>query len=169
MFVSRGIEVSEAYNYSAKYHVLYRNFSLMEPKHLQRRCAELVLYPTLMNRTREEIDGVVGLDRLVEESDFSKLPYLQAIVKETFRLHQSPLGLPRESTAPGEALGYKIPTKTRIIFNIHAIHRDPAVYDNPDEFHPDRFLREHVHVNHMSAFDSYELIPFGVGRRMCPA
>ena len=131
--------------------------------------AELVIHPELMNRARKEIDGIVGLDRLVKDSDIPKLPFLQAIVKETFRLHPSPpLGVPRESTALVEALGYKIPAGTRIMYNLYAIHRDTSVYKNPDEFDPDRFLHRHVQVNHLAAFDSYELIPFGVGRRMCP-
>ena len=132
--------------------------------------AELVAHPELAKRARQEMDGVVGLDRLVHESDIPKLPFLEAIVKETFRLHPpAPLGLPRESTAPVEARGYKIPAGARVLFNIFAIQRDPARYKNPDKFDPDRFLEQHVQVNHMSAFDSYELIPFGVGRRICPA
>ncbi|KAG0558717.1 hypothetical protein KC19_10G048200 [Ceratodon purpureus] len=131
--------------------------------------AELVAHPELIKRAREEIDAVVGSDRLVQESDIPQLPFLQAVVKETFRVHSfSPLSIPRISTAPAEAFGYKIPSGTRIVFNLHAIHRDPAVYENPDKFDPDRFLLRHLDVNHLAAFDSFELIPFGVGRRMCP-
>lgn len=131
--------------------------------------AELVSHPKLMKRAVEEIDDVVGRTRLVQESDIPKLPFLQAILKETFRVHPSPpFGLPRRSTAPVEALGYKIPSGTTILYNLHAIHRDPAVYLDPDDFDPDRFLGRHVQVNHLAAFGSYELIPFGPGRRMCP-
>jgi cytochrome P450 len=131
--------------------------------------AELVVHPELMRRAQEEIDGVVGLGRLVHDADIPHLPFLQAIVKESFRLHPAaPLGVPRESTQPVEAFGYRVPAETRLIYNIYAVHRDPAVYENPDEFDPDRFLHRHLLVNHLSAFDSYELVPFGVGRRMCP-
>jgi cytochrome P450 len=131
--------------------------------------AELVVHPEVMQRAQKEIDAIVGLDRLVQESDIPKLSLLQAIVKETYRLHPTlPLGFPRESTAPVEALGYKIAAGTRIIYNQYSIHRDPSVYENPDEFNPDRFLHQHLQVNPLSAFDSFELIPFGVGRRICP-
>lgn len=131
--------------------------------------AELVAHPELMQRAQEEIDAVVGSNRLVQDSDLPKLTFLQACVKETFRLHAIlPLGLPRESTAPVEAMGYKIPAETKIIYNMYSIHRDPAAYDSPNEFNPDRFLQQNRHVSHLAAFDSYELIPFGPGRRMCP-
>lgn len=140
------------------------------PLTLEWAMAELVTHPNFMKRAQEELDRVVGLERLVEETDFPNLPFLQAIVKETYRLHPvGPLGGPRESTEPVEALGYKIPAKTRVILNIFAIHRDPAVYERPDEFDPTRFLDRHRNVNPLAAFDSYELMPFGVGRRMCPA
>lgn len=131
--------------------------------------AELVVRPEVMQRAQKEIDAIVGLDRLVQESDIPKLSLLQAIVKETYRLHPSlPISLPRESSAPVEALGYKIAAGTRIIYNQYSIHRDPSVYENPDEFNPNRFLHQHLQVNPLTAFDSFELIPFGVGRRICP-
>ncbi|KAG0583545.1 hypothetical protein KC19_3G145500 [Ceratodon purpureus] len=136
---------------------------------LELAMAELVANPEIMKRAQEEVDTIAGKDRLVQESDIPNLPFLTAVMKETFRMHPSlPLGFPRESTAPIEALGYKIPARTRITFSAYAIHRDPAVYEHPDEFNPNRFLQQHRNVNHLAAFDSYELIPFGVGRRMCP-
>ncbi|KAK1391100.1 3,9-dihydroxypterocarpan 6A-monooxygenase [Heracleum sosnowskyi] len=49
--------------------------------------AELINHPIIMEKARREIDTVVGKSRLVEESDIVNLPYLQAIVKETLRLH----------------------------------------------------------------------------------
>ncbi|KAG0623062.1 hypothetical protein M758_3G146400 [Ceratodon purpureus] len=88
--------------------------------------AELVANPEIMKRAQEEVDTIAGKDRLVQESDIPNLPFLTAVMKETFRMHPSPpLGFPRESTAQIEALGYKIPARTRIIFNAYAIHRDP--------------------------------------------
>ena len=58
--------------------------------------AELMAHPDMMDRTREELDMVVGRDRLMQEFDIPNLPILQAIVSETFRLHTSgPSGNPR--------------------------------------------------------------------------
>ena len=131
-----------------------------------------MLHRDSLKRAQDELDLVVGADRVVQESDIPNLPYLQAIVKETFRLHPpAPLALPRKSIrASNDVLGYKFPADTHLILNLYAIHRDPDVYENPDTFNPDRFLGDHhLGVNPTSGSDSYELIPFGAGRRMCPA
>ena len=133
---------------------------------------ELMLHPDILKRAQDELDCVVGADRVVQESDIPNLPYLQAIVKETFRLHTVvALAIPRQSIrASNDVLGYKLPAHTHLILNLYAIHRDPNIYENPDTFNPYRFLgNKHPGVNPMSGFDSYELIPFSAGRRMCPA
>lgn len=131
--------------------------------------SELILHPHVTKRAQEELDAVVDANRLVGESDLPELRYLQAIVKETFRTHPPvPLGLPRESTHATQVLGYNLPEHTRQILNLFAIHRDPTVYENPDAFDPGRFLGKHREVDHTSGYGSYELMPFGVGRRMCP-
>ena len=73
----------------------------------------------LMKPAGEEIDGVVGSDRLVQESNIPKLPFLQAIVKETFRRRApTPLGVPHKTTAPEES--HKISSGTRIMCNMYA-------------------------------------------------
>ena len=133
---------------------------------------ELMLHRDILKQAQDELNLVVGADRVVQESDIPNLPYLQAIVKETFRLHTAgALGLPRQSIrASNDILGYKLPAHTQLILNLYAIHRDPNVYENPDSFNPDRFLgNHHPNVNPTLGSDSYELIPFSAGRRMCPA
>jgi cytochrome P450 len=130
--------------------------------------AELIRRPELIERAQTEMDSVIGSKRLVEESDIQQLPFLQALMKENFRLHPpAPLLLPHESREPTELLGYHFPAGTELLVNAFAIHRDPSVYDNPDNFDPDRFLAR-PHVDHMSTSDPYELMPFGKGLRMCP-
>ncbi|MED6210073.1 hypothetical protein PIB30_060624, partial [Stylosanthes scabra] len=49
--------------------------------------AELINNPNVMKKAREEIDSITANKRLIQESDLANLPYLQAIVKETLRLH----------------------------------------------------------------------------------
>jgi cytochrome P450 len=130
--------------------------------------AELMAHPSIRHEAQAELMAVVGENRLVQESDLANLPSLQAIVKETLRLHPAaPLSITRECHEPCVVSEYDFPAKTQLILNIFAIHRDPSVYPNPDEFKPSRFL-EHPEVNHLSGHDDFELIPFGVGRRMCP-
>lgn len=132
--------------------------------------AELIVHPEAMKRVQDELDKIVGDNNIVQESDLPNLPFLQAVVKEVFRLHPpAALALPRESTHESDLLGYRLPAHTQLILNLHAIHRDPSVYKNPDAFDPDRFLELHPKVSHTTGSDSFELIPFGLGRRMCPA
>ncbi|CAA6672320.1 unnamed protein product [Spirodela intermedia] len=101
--------------------------------------AELRNHPTILRDARREIDTVVGLSRLVEESDVPNLPFLLAIVKETLRLHPAFPIFPRHSNAPCKARGYSIPADTRVAINVSAIGRDPTHWDNPLEFQPERF------------------------------
>jgi cytochrome P450 len=131
--------------------------------------AELMAHPAIRKKAQEELDAVVGNARLVQEADLPNLPFLSAIIKETFRLHPPvPLSLPRSSNQPCIVANRQFPANTRLILNIFSIHRDPSVYENPEAFQPSRFL-EHPEVDHMSGQSFYQLIPFGVGRRMCPA
>lgn len=130
--------------------------------------AELMLHPAVMKQAQDELNTAVSTNRTVQESDIAKLPYLQAIVKEAFRLHPAvALSLPRLSTGASSILGFHLPAQTELILNLFAIHRDPDVYTNPDTFDPQRFL-DHPEVSTTSAYDSYELMPFSAGRRMCP-
>ena len=132
--------------------------------------AELMLHPDVMQRAQDELDTVVSVHRLVQESDIPNLPYLQAIVKEVFRLHTPvPLALPHQSTEAANVLGFYLPAHTHMILNLFAIHRDPSVYEDPESFNPQRFVDKHPEASPTSGFNSYELIPFGAGRRMCPA
>ncbi|KAJ7527342.1 hypothetical protein O6H91_16G049500 [Diphasiastrum complanatum] len=129
--------------------------------------AELLRAPDLLKQAQAELDSVISQDRPVQEADLEQLPYLQAIVKETFRLHPAvPLGLPREFIEPCQLAGYKFPAKTRLILNLWAIHRDPNAYDRPHEFDPNRFL-QHPEINVLN-YCHYQLMPFGAGRRICP-
>lgn len=131
--------------------------------------AELILHPRAMKQVQGELDMVVGANRLVQESDIPNLPYLQAFIKEVFRMYPAvPLSLPHQSTHATELLGFKLPAGTRMILNIFAIHRDPSIYESPDVFNPERFV-DLAKVDQTSAFNAYELMPFGAGRRMCPA
>ncbi|KAL5580351.1 hypothetical protein UlMin_012793 [Ulmus minor] len=129
--------------------------------------AEMLKNPTILERAHEEMDQVIGRNRRLLESDLAKLPYLQAICKETFRKHPStPLNLPRVSTQACEVNGYYIPKNTRLSVNIWGIGRDPQVWENPLDFKPERFLSGKIAKIDPRGND-FELIPFGAGRRIC--
>ncbi|KAF8037417.1 hypothetical protein BT93_B0348 [Corymbia citriodora subsp. variegata] len=130
--------------------------------------AELIRHPKILARVQQEIDAVVGRDRLVTELDLPHLPYLQAVIKETFRLHPStPLSLPRIAAESCEINGYHIPKGTTLLVNVWAIARDPETWAEPLEFRPERFLPGGEKPNADVRGNDFEVIPFGAGRRIC--
>jgi flavonoid 3'-monooxygenase len=131
--------------------------------------AELIRHPDILKRAQEELDSVVGRNRLVMEQDLPNLPMFQAIIKEVFRLHPStPLSLPRMADNECEINGCHIPKNATVLVNVWAIARDPTVWKDPLRFDPGRFLPggSHAHVDVKG--NDFELIPFGAGRRICP-
>nr|QKV26467.1 flavonoid 3' hydroxylase 1 [Panax notoginseng] len=130
--------------------------------------AELVRNPKILGQVQKELDSVVGQERLVTDTDLTHLPYLQAIVKETFRLHPStPLSLPRMASRSCEINGYYIPKDSTLLVNVWAIARDPNVWAQPLEFRPERFLPGGERPSADVKGNDFEVIPFGAGRRIC--
>ncbi|CAM0150444.1 unnamed protein product [Urochloa decumbens] len=140
--------------------------------------AELLLNPKSMARARSELAQVLGSKPDVEESDIGQLKYLQAIIKETFRIHPpAPLLLPHEAEATTQIQGgrYTVPKGTRIVVNVWAIGHDGEAWPEPEKFMPERFLEEENGGGNgggAAGVDfrgrDFELLPFGSGRRMCP-
>ncbi|XP_035549901.1 labd-13Z-ene-9,15,16-triol synthase, chloroplastic-like [Juglans regia] len=126
--------------------------------------AELMEHPEVMEKVLEELTEVVGLDNLVEETHLPKLRYLDAVIKETFRLHAPlPFIVPRCPSQSSTIGGYCIPKDTRVMINVWAIHRDPKIWDNPLEFQPERFLNSKWDYSG----NNFHYLPFGSGRRVC--
>jgi cytochrome P450 len=127
--------------------------------------AELLKHPKFMKKVQDELDDVIGQDRVIDESDIPQLKYFQAVVKEVFRLHPpATLLVPHQNMEACKIGGYHILPKTQIFVNVWAIHRHSFAYENPLEFNPDRFLQTNVDLKGKH----FELIPFGSGRRICP-
>lgn len=127
--------------------------------------AELLRNPKVLSKARAELNHIIGKGKQIEESDIARLPYLQAVVKETFRLHPAaPLLLPRKAETDVEIGGFKIPKGAQIMVNAWAIGRDSGTWEDPNEFKPERFLGSEIDVRGRN----FELIPFGAGRRICP-
>ncbi|CAN6294997.1 unnamed protein product [Urochloa humidicola] len=129
--------------------------------------AELLRNPGVMAKLRAEITGALGDKEAIEEADVAELPYLQAVVKEAMRLHPvAPLLVPHKAVEDGaEVCGYAVPRGSTVFVNAWAIMRDPAVWENPDEFLPERFLSA---AEEDFKGKDFEFIPFGYGRRQCP-
>ena len=121
--------------------------------------------PESMKKVRDELDREIVNQDSVKESNIVKLPYLQACVKETLRLHPpAPLLLPHRAPETCQVRNYTIPKNAQVLVNVWAIGRDPSIWDEPLKFRPERFLN--------SALDfkgnDFEFLPFGAGRRICP-
>nr|VWP01592.1 Uncharacterized protein [Ganoderma boninense] len=104
--------------------------------------------------------AVVGPDRLPEFSDYDRLPYTRAFIKELTRWHTvSPMGVPHTVVDDDEYNGYFIPAGTIVNVNIWSLSRDPEEYPDPYAFKPERFLVENP------PRDPNDYI-FGFGRRL---
>lgn len=129
--------------------------------------AELLRHPAVMSKVRAELQQVLGEKQYPDESDISRLPYLRAVLMESMRLHSpSPLLIPHQAMAEGaEVRGFVVPKGATVIVNLWAVMRDPAVWTQPEEFVPERFVGADMDFR---GKDRFEFMPFGAGRRACP-
>ncbi|KAL0360000.1 UNVERIFIED_CONTAM: Trimethyltridecatetraene synthase [Sesamum radiatum] len=126
---------------------------------------EIMKNPRIAEKAKEELDKVVGRKRWVEEEDFSKLPYLDAIMMESLRLHPIATFLaPHCAAEDCKVAGYDVPKGTVILINTWTIGRDPKSWDSPLEFLPERFVGKNVDMKG----SNFSFLPFGSGRRKCP-
>ncbi|KAK1983937.1 cytochrome P450 [Colletotrichum cereale] len=125
----------------------------------------MMLHPEAQKRAQEEIDRIVGQDRLPNIHDRENLPYVQALIKEIMRWHPiGPMGLPHSSTEDDVFEGYSIPKGAMVFANIWEFAHDPNRYADPMAFKPERFLAGEGRAPEMDP----EKFVFGFGRRVCP-
>ncbi|XP_071452856.1 methyl farnesoate epoxidase-like [Hetaerina americana] len=126
----------------------------------------MILYPEVQHKVQEELDRVVGRDRLPSLEDRTSLPYVEATLNEVLRFSSvAPLAVPHSpwyAEKDAELQGYIIPKNSRVILNLYAVHHDPKIWGDPQNFRPERFLDENGKVVKHDA-----LIPFGAGKRQC--
>ncbi|CAH1424307.1 unnamed protein product [Lactuca virosa] len=88
--------------------------------------AEIMQNDDIMKKVQQELEEIVGLDNIVEESHLPKLQYLDAAIKETFWLHTVvPLILPWSPSQDCIVGGYTISKGCTVFLNVWAIHRNP--------------------------------------------
>ncbi|CAG9996855.1 unnamed protein product [Clonostachys byssicola] len=122
----------------------------------------MILYPKVLQKAHEEIERVVGPDRLPSFDDRTNLPYVDGIVKEMYRWQPVvPLGLPHRSDEDLIYRGYLIPEGALIQANLRLFAQDPNVYHDPTYFKPERYDAPYNEP------DPKEFV-FGFGRRICP-
>ncbi|EJD06677.1 cytochrome P450 [Fomitiporia mediterranea MF3/22] len=140
----------------------------------------MTIHSDVAKKVQEEIDRVVGRDRLPRIEDRGDLPYLDCVLRELYRIHPAvPLGLPHRSTKAEQYRGWTIPAGSMIVANIWYMMRDEKIFPDPESFVPERHM-----ANVMASLDvrSEELaegvsastdddpssMVFGFGRRICP-
>lgn len=125
----------------------------------------MILYPEVARKAREEMDRVVGTERLPGMADRGNLPYLECIFLETLRWYPvAPLTLPHRTAQEDQYRGYRIPANCTVYANIHAMTRDENMFPSPESFVPERFDGTQPGP---APLDPREIV-FGIGRRICP-
>nr|GMD86101.1 cytochrome P450 89A2-like [Ipomoea batatas]GME19242.1 cytochrome P450 89A2-like [Ipomoea batatas] len=136
---------------------------------LQWIMANLVKHPSIQATLYEEILGVIGAaeEEGVKEEDLQRMPYLKAVVLEGLRRHPPAHFLqPHTVSEEVELEGYVIPKNSVINFTVADLGWDPAVWEDPMEFKPERFLSGEAFD--LSGSREIKMMPFGAGRRICP-
>ncbi|XP_010491736.1 PREDICTED: isoflavone 2'-hydroxylase-like [Camelina sativa] len=124
----------------------------------------LLNHPYQLQKVREEIKSNVKHKGLIQDSDLSSLPYLRCVIYETLRLYPAAPLLPPHCSSKKFKLGnYEIPENTVLLVNAWAVHRDSELWEEADVFKPERF------EGFVGDRDGFRFLPFGVGRRACPA
>ncbi|KAL6902170.1 hypothetical protein ACP4OV_005046 [Aristida adscensionis] len=130
--------------------------------------SELMRNPAAMAKVQGQLREAFRGKAAVTEGELQASGpwYLKLVIKEALRLHPpAPMLVPRESIAACEVEGYTVPAGARVVINAWAIGRDARYWgDDAEEFRPERF--EDGAVDFTGG--SYEFLPFGSGRRMCP-
>ncbi|KII90165.1 hypothetical protein PLICRDRAFT_53266 [Plicaturopsis crispa FD-325 SS-3] len=122
----------------------------------------MAMFPEVQKKAQEEIDRVVGTDRLPALTDRDSMPYMEALVKETIRWHPPlPTGLAHRSMEDQYYNDYYIPKDAVVMPNVWEMAHDPENYPDPKNFKPERYLGTE------QGLDPYSFC-FGFGRRNCP-
>ncbi|XP_067317342.1 cytochrome P450 2G1-like [Anolis sagrei] len=125
----------------------------------------MMKYPEVEEKVHQEIDRVVGRNRVPAVKDRMNMPYTNAVIHEIQRLVDIlPVALPRKVTEDTEFRGYLLPKDTNIITFLGSALHDPKYFNDPEIFNPQHFLDEEGHFKKNDAF-----VPFSSGKRVCVA
>jgi cytochrome P450 len=120
----------------------------------------LSAYPEEMAKAVEEVDRVVGTANITM-AHVDRLDYMDTFIKETLRLYP-PIHVGNRIVNDDTTItGYELTAGTRVMASIYLSHRDERYWDEPQEFHPERFGPEGERV------PPFTYIPFGGGPRVC--
>lgn len=124
---------------------------------------ELSRHPDIQERLRDEIMSVTNGD-VTDHAALQKMPYLKAVIKEALRLYPIAGVVTRIIQEDVVLSGYNIPKGTTIIASTYMTGRNQDIYEDPETFRPERWLRSEQNTERIHSF---AWLPFGFGPRMC--
>ncbi|XP_066404458.1 cytochrome P450 4V2 isoform X1 [Molothrus aeneus] len=119
--------------------------------------------PEIQKKVHRELDQVFdNTERPITMEDLKNLRYLECVVKEALRLYPSVPMFARTLREDCCIRGYQVPRGANVVVLTYALHRDPEVFPDPEEFRPERFFPENSKGRH-----PYAYVPFSAGPRNC--
>ncbi|KAH9215873.1 cytochrome P450 [Leptodontidium sp. 2 PMI_412] len=144
--------------------------SVLESSPIQGWVVAMCMYPEWQKRGQEEVDAVCG-DRMPTSEDIQNLPIVRALIREVFRWRSPvPFGVPHMLTEDDVYEGYHI-AKGTVVFALEcAMSRDEALYPDPENYRPERWL-DPAFPTYKEPLTHYPSLKnhsaFGWGRRQC--
>ncbi|XP_058811723.1 probable cytochrome P450 304a1 [Topomyia yanbarensis] len=124
----------------------------------------LLLNPHVIDEVQRELDDIVGRGRLPTLDDRVQLPYTEATIREALRIDTLvPSGIAHVALENTTLRGYDIPKGTFVMLGLDVIHHQREVWEDPENFRPERFLDEQGKLSLAKDVS----VPFGAGKRLC--
>ncbi len=120
---------------------------------------ELAKRPELHASLREQADDLLGNTSDIDISTIAKLTHAEQVFRESLRMYPGALWLPRIALADDTLGGLPIRAGTTVVASLYNIHRDPKIWDRPEQFRPER------HASPTAELRAW--MPFGLGQHMC--
>ncbi|KAJ5766759.1 uncharacterized protein N7511_004375 [Penicillium nucicola] len=132
----------------------------------------MALYPEAQKEAQKSIDDVIGSERSPTWEDFSSLPYITMVVKETLRWRPvMPTAFPHATSKESSIDGMTIPAGSTVMINVWGLHHDDTLHDDPSHFNPSRY-KYHTNLAPVYAsspdYENRDHYVYGSGRRICP-
>jgi cytochrome P450 len=121
----------------------------------------LAKFPAAQQRLNAELADV--LDRRIPSADDTpNLRYTTMLFQESLRLYPPIWIIERRAIGDDEIGGYHIPAGSSVVISPYALHRHPGLWENPEEFAPDRFS-----ADRFAQVQPHAYLPFGTGAHQC--